>query len=394
MTRENTEIGEFLAAHGGPFYELQKRLKLLHEDALRSGTRAAMFVALTWGVPLLLAGVAGDAVGTVAEKPYLLAPGVWARFFIAVGLFILMERQVEERLRVHLGQFARAPLLAPGSFEPAAAAVTRALKRRDGRLAEGICLLIAIGLTVYSLVHTQSAGTASWAVHVSAEGSSLTAAAWWCLVVSSPIFWFLLFRWLWRLVVWALLLRDIAGLELRLVVTHPDGNAGLAFVGQYPNAYATFVFALSCVLAAGIAEELLTGGLAPATYGYVMGGWLLIVLSVVAFPLQAFVEPLSELKEKTILVCSSQATRHHRAAERALLGKNMSAADDAEPVPAGDIPDPSKEFAAAQKLSTFVFSRSALLPVSAAAVVPLMIAGATQLPIKELFKVVKRLLLF
>ena len=96
----------------------------------------------------------------------------------------------------------------------------------------------------------------------------------------------------------------------------------------------------------------------------------------------------------TVWICSSQATRHHRAAERALLGRNMSAAEDAEPTPAADIPDPSKEFAAAQKLSTFLFSRTALLPVSAAAVVPLMIAGATQLPIKELFKVVKRLLLF
>ncbi len=352
-----------------------------------------MFVAVAWGVPLLLSLVAGDAFGPFAEKPYLLAPGVWARFFIAVGLFIVMERQVEERLRVHLRQFARAPLLAPGSFAPAADAVTRALKRRDSAVAEAICLLLAIGLSIVSLINTESAGTASWAVRVSADGASLSPAAWWCLVVSSPIFWFLLLRWLWRLVVWAKLLRDIAALELRLVVTHPDGNAGLAFIGQYPNAYATFVFALSCVLAAGIAEQLLTGGLAPATYGYVMAGWLLIVLAVLAFPLQAFAKPLSELKERTILICSSQATRHHRAAERALLGSNMSAADDAEPTPASDIPDPSKEFAAARKLSTFVFSRSALLPVSAAAVVPLMIAGATQLPIKELFKVVKRLLL-
>lgn len=36
----------------------------------------------------------------------------------------------------------------------------------------------------------------------------------------------------------------------------------------------------------------------------------------------------------------------------------------------------------------------ALLPVSAAALLPLLAAGATQLPFKELLKVVKRLLLF
>ena len=60
---------------------------------------------------------------------------------------------------------------------------------------------------------------------------------------------------------------------------------------------------------------------------------------------------------------------------------------------AEEIPDPSKVFATARKLSVFLFSRSALLPISAAALLPLVAAGATQLPIKELFKVMKRLLL-
>lgn len=394
MTPHGTDIGDFLVARGGPFYELQKRLKLLREDALRSERRATLFVGLAWGVPLLLSLAGGDAFGTFAESPYLLAAAVWARFFIAVGLFVLMEKHVEERLRAHLGQFARAPLLAPASFEPAAEAVVRALKRRNNAIAEGTCLIIAIAASVATAFGMLDTATSSWAVSVSADGATLTAAAWWTIAVSSPLFWFLLLRWLWRLVVWSILLRNLAALDLRLVATHPDGHGGLAFVGKYPNAYTTFVFAVSCVIAAAVAEQLLSGGLSPTTYGYVMAGWLAIVFAVLAAPLQAFGKPLEDLKEKTLLTCSAQATRHHRAAERALLGRNISAAGDAEPTPAGEIPDPGKEYAAAQKLSTFLFSRTALLPVAAAAVVPLMVAGATQLPIKELLKVVKRLLLF
>lgn len=394
MKSNNSSIGEFLVARGGPFFELQKQLHLLREDALHSGSRASVFIGVAWGVPFLLSLFTGDAFGPSTENPYLLALGVWARFFIAVGLFVLMERNVEDRLRTHLEQFARAPLLAPVSFTPAAKAVTRALKRRDYRIAEIVCLIIAIAASIASVFNMLDVKTSSWAVHVSAEGVSLTAAAWWSVIVSSPIFWFLLLRWLWRLVVWAMLLRDLAALELRLVATHPDGYGGLAFIGQYPNAYTTFVFAVSCVIGAAVAEELIQGGLAPATYGYVMAGWLLIVLAVLAFPLQAFAKPLNQLKEQTLLICSAQATRHCRAAERDLLGRNISAVDDAEPTTAGDIPDPSKTFVATKKLSTFLIDRSALLPVSAAALLPLMVAGATQLPIKELFKVVKRLLLF
>jgi hypothetical protein len=393
MTNEDIRAGEFLLAHGGPFYNLQRQLGLLSEDAFRAGSRALLIVGLAWGVPLILSLIDGNAFGQPSDKPYLLELGVWARFLVAVGLFMLMEQQVEERLRALLFQFVRAPLLAPQSIEAAAKAVTGALKHRDARLAETICLAIAILATIGTYSRLLEAESLSWAIHGSPDGYALTMAGWWCVVVSNPLFWFLLMRWLWRLFVWAKLLQDLAALELRLVATHPDGQGGLAFIGQYLNAYTTFIFALSCVLGAALAQEFIAGDLAPATYGFVMASWLLVVLVLLDWPLLAFRKPLADLKERTLIACSAQATRHHRAAERELLGSNISAAEDYEPVAASEIPDPSKMFATAGKLSEFPVSRTTLLPVSVAALLPLVVAGATELPIKELLKVLKRLLL-
>jgi hypothetical protein len=305
-----------------------------------------------------------------------------------------MERQVEERLRMHLAQFAQAPLLAPESFEPAAEAVTKALKRRDSRLAEIVCLIIATLVTIAGLFKMFDTETSSWMVRVLPDGNSFTVAGWWCMVFSNTLFLFLLLRCLWRLCVWSMMLRDLAGLELRLVATHPDGYGGLAFIGQYPNAYTTFVLAVSCVVGAAIANEFLAGDLSGEAYGFVMGVWLVIVFLPFAVPLLAFRKPLAKLKEKTYLACSALATRHHRAAERDLLGRNISASEDAEKVVGEKVPDPSKAFAINQKLSVFLFSRSALLPISAAALLPLVTAGVTIMPVKELLKILKRLLLF
>src|SRR5690606_23339054 len=136
-------IREFLLAHGGPFYELQRRLGLLRENALRAVPRALLFVGLAWGVPLIISLAQGGAIGPAEARPFLLDPGVWARFFIAIGLFILMERHVEERLRITLAQFVRAPIIAPESVAEAAAAVTDSLRQRDSRLAEAACLAVA-----------------------------------------------------------------------------------------------------------------------------------------------------------------------------------------------------------------------------------------------------------
>ena len=130
------EFDEFLIAHGGPYYDLQQRIGLLRERALNAGRRAALLVGLAWGVPLLLSTFSGHAIGPAAARPFLLDLGAWARFFIAIGIFVLMERMVEERLRSHLRQFALAPLIAPGAQPAAAEAVVRALRPRDLRLAE------------------------------------------------------------------------------------------------------------------------------------------------------------------------------------------------------------------------------------------------------------------
>lgn len=393
MKPESIEIGDYLAAHGGPFYELQRQLGLLRENALRTVPRALLFVALAWGVPLILSLLAGDALGHYADSPFLLDMRAWSRFFLAVALFILMEQKLEASLNKHLKQFVRAPLLAPDSFESAALAVTRALKRRDALLAEVVILAIAIVLSLTLYQRLLGMELSFWAVHYSPQGNILTLAGWWLICVSNPIFAFLLLRVLWRLIVWSILLRELAALDFRLVATHPDGHGGLAFLGQYPNSYTLFVFALSTVLASVIAHELIDSTLNIATYGYLMAGWLLFVLLLFASPLAAFRKQLTQLKEQTLLAYSSQATRHLRASERELIGGNISAAKDAEQLSAEQIPDTSKMLPVVCKLSTFLLNREGLLPISAAALLPLVAAGATQLPFKEIFKVMKKLLL-
>jgi len=386
-------IDRFAIADGGPFVALQRRLGLLEAKAERAPRRAAILVALAFGVPLLLTIVAGDAWGPAAARPFLLDWGIWARFVLAIAVFVLMERLVNERLKVHLRQFVETPLLAPAAMPAAAAAVERALRRRDQPSAELVCVVLAYVITLGGTLALRDSATTGWLVEGAGVSLGLTAAGWWVMLVSNPLFWFLLLRWLWRHLVWGLLLRDIARLELRMVVTHPDGLGGIAFIGQYPNAFAALVFAMSAVLAAAIANAFQHDALELTGYGYMMGSWLVLMLALFGVPLLAFHWPLAALKRQTLLASTAAATRHFRAAERATLGGNLAAAADADDKAVGDIPNPTAIYTAAKKLRTLPFSREALLPVAAAALVPLVLAGSTRLPFAELWKIAKKLLL-
>jgi hypothetical protein len=241
------------------------------------------------------------------------------------------------------------------------------------------------------LAALETADNSSWAVRVGENGHDVTLAGWWSVVCSAPLFYFLLFRGLWRYIVWAMLLWRISTLELRLVASHPDGKGGLAFLAEYPNAYSMFVFGMSSGMAITVVRHVFEANISSVTFGYIITAWLVIVFAFFAFPLLAFSLPLAKLKQRSIEILGAQATRYHRAAERGLLGRNL-AADDASESMAPALSDPSISFLAAHKLSIFLMSRSAIAPLAAAALVPFAIAGATKLPYKEVFALVKKLL--
>src|SRR4029453_6633273 len=56
---------------------------------------------------------------------------------------------------------------------------------------------------------------------------------------------------------WSLLLWRVARLDLRLIPIHPDGVAGLGMFGTAQIAVAPIVFAITAMLAASYAEQLL-----------------------------------------------------------------------------------------------------------------------------------------
>ena len=117
-----------------------------------------------------------------------------------------------------------------------------------------------------------------------------------------------------------------------------------------------------------------------------MGLWLIIVLALFAFPLLAFSKPLVALKQNTLLMSSARGTQFQRQAERKLFGENVAASNAAEAEEQIEMTDPAKQFEATRKMSTLLLDRSALVPLGAAALLPLVAAGVTQMQYKEFFQ--------
>jgi hypothetical protein len=90
----------------------------------------------------------------------------------------------------------------------------------------------------------------------------------------------------------------------------------------------------------------------------------------------------------------AQATRHQLAHEHSVLKQSICGATEDEIRKDAAVSDPGIIFHSARNLSTALIQRTSLLPISAAAVLPIFAAGATQLPLKDLFQILRKLLLF
>lgn len=379
---------ELSLAHGGPFFAAQEKLGAVKRTSLNAGARALAAALVCW---LPLAALSAlERTLFVPDGPRALAHdyAVHVRFLIAVPLFFLMEPAAATRLSLLLGHFVESGLIAKARVGALTRHVGAAIAGRNAWQAEAILALAACALSVLAVHHAVRHRETSW-IGVVTDGSvHLSPAGWWLMVVATPLFFFMIGRWLWRYLLWAGLLRKIAGLDLRPAVTHPDKTGGLAFIAQYPSVFTSFVLAVTAVAAAQAAEAMVFGGATIGGMKFAMIAWIVVVVAIFVIPLLAFSAPLSAFKRAATARYAALASRADRALEAGWAGEAERPDEATAAGVAGDATpkDLAAAYAAARSLRTVPLSKEAIAPVILAAVLPMLAAAATQAPIADILK--------
>jgi hypothetical protein len=302
---------DFSLVAGGPTHWLQERLGLIRPGSPNLARRAALSVLLTWVPLLVLSGLQGLAIGDHVRLPFLYDFAAYTRFLIAIPLLILAEGLIERRVAEVVTHFVHAGLLPESSLPAYEAALDRGRRLRDSTLAE----VVLVGLAALSVVivrHEFPFDFSTWRSLVSDSGHARTWAGWWYLVIGVGLFQFLIWRWLWRLFIWYGFLWRVSKLDLRLIPTHPDGAAGLGFVGETQRFFWSIVFAFSATTAGVLANEIVYAGVPLKTYWIPLAGYVVVVLLVFLGPLLTFMPRMIEAKITSLHDYSALAVTHNR----------------------------------------------------------------------------------
>jgi hypothetical protein len=291
-------------------------------------------------------------------------------------------------------QFVRTGIAGEASRDCLMAARGR-VERRSGLWFVEAAILAGAYFIAYSWL-VQGAGRlpeGAWFGSLADGKLHLTYAGWWGLLVALPLFWFLLGRWLWRFVVWGLLLRDIAHCDLRLVATHPDRCGGLAFIGTYPHTYTLFVLAMSTVASATVLKAIVFEGAGLHSFRFALLGMVLFLLIVFALPLVVFSPRLARLKRQGLSDYGALASRHNLDFEAKWIAHPDAGREALGSADVSSLADLAAGYELVNAMRVIPLTMQGLLPLVVAAVIPLALVAATQVPFAQVLQAVKKLLL-
>ena len=156
-------------------------------------------------------------------------------------------------------------------------------------LGEGVILALAL-MPIWLPVDVAGLGATALRREGAVWIGGLSAQWYW--FVCLPVFRFLLLRWAWRLALWSLFLLRVARLDLHLVPIHPDRTAGLGYLTVVHGNFALLVAAVSAVISASLAEDIMLTGARPESYYDTILFALLAYAAIFVGPLFVFAPKL------------------------------------------------------------------------------------------------------
>ncbi len=312
---------------GGPLHQLYRRTQLARDGLGLLHRRVIVIPLIAWLPAFVLSLVDGYAWSGV-KVPFLLDVETHARLLVALPLLIIAELVVHNRMPTVVRQFVEHGIIDEEVRPKFSAAIDSALRLRNSVLVELLLLafVYAIGIAV---IWRESIAlpVATWYRLHAGASDQLTLAGWGYLIVSLPIFQFLLFRWYFRLFVWTRFLWQVSRMDLKLEPLNPDRAAGLGFLSGLPRAFAPLLLAHGALLAGTFADGIFFNGMTLPQYKVEFFSVTAIAVFLVVGPLLVFVPVLTRTRRAGVREYGAFAQHYARDFRRKWLHEKLPTAE-------------------------------------------------------------------
>ncbi|WP_157491391.1 hypothetical protein [Flammeovirga sp. SJP92] len=136
---------------------------------------------------------------------------------------------------------------------------------------------------------------------------------WYYLFISLPFFQLLIFRWIFRWVIWFWMLLKVSFLKLKIDPVHADGMGGLEFINLIPFLFSFLSFLISAIISTHMGLEIVYEGTTLKSLTVQIIFYTLFFPFLNYIPLTFFVNKMFKAKTEGILKFGQLLREHNRA---------------------------------------------------------------------------------
>lgn len=290
------EAPQFSLMRGGLLFGVLRRLRLSGDSLDFARRRVLVIVAVAWLPLLFLTAVDGTLAGSGVAISFLRDVEAQARLLVALPLLLIAETIADDRVSPTVRRFVERRIVGVEDL-PAFNAAVRSTSRLCGSIVLEAGLLVLVYTAGRWLWRGGMATAPSvWYKRAGSGGLELTPAGDWYVLVSIPLFQFMLLRWYLRMALWARLLWRISRLRLHLTVAHPDRVGGIGFLKIAAYGFWPVLFAQGALASGLIGGRVLYGGETLASFAVTAGSALALMVLFVLGPLLLFTPQLDRAR--------------------------------------------------------------------------------------------------
>lgn len=381
-------VSHFSVVLGGPIYDFLVRHGIVRMALPNVMRRVGTFIAITW-LPLFFLSLSGGvAFGDKVKIPLLYDYSTTGRLLLALPLLLIAEVVIDPAIRGAVEEFIQSGLVQEGEFSEFETVLQKIQALRDSAFPDLVMLVLAF-FPVFLFRHEWSfSGVSSW--HTNSQ--RLTTAGWWYATISTPLFRFLIYRWLFRYFVWALLLWKLSKINLHLMPTHPDRVAGLGFLALSQSKLGILFCAFACAFAGNVANTMVHEGAPLASFKFLIGGFVAICLILGLLPTTLFAPRLMQVRRAGLRAYGRLGNQYTEAFDRKWV---HSAEPPSEPLlGSGDIQslaDLGNSYAVVEEMRIAPVTKRLVVQLAVQSAVPLIPVIILGTPTSELIKVILKM---
>lgn len=373
-------------------FRVQQHLGLIPQNGLGIIRRAVFYALLAWLPVAIWAMTAGRAFPGTISEPLLQHFGIHVRFLVAVPIMIIGE-SLAHKLTIRLiPHFLGSGLVPEEHREDFRNILLSVIRLRNSTVPWVVILTVIVSWLIIEPPHNQI-HELIWANVGQPAHFDLGFGGWWLIYIARPIFAVFLFAWLWRLILFFILLKRIARLPLSIVPTHPDRAGGLGFLEKLPSAFSLYAFALSAVFSSRLAHEVVYHGVHVQSLKIISGVFLIVVLLLCLSPLMVFVPTLATAKRRALLEYGALVGNHGRQVRRRWILQETIDDPLLDAPEVGPVADTLALYEAVTRMRPVPIGKSAILAIAIPTAIPILALFSIEIPVKDiLIRIVSTLL--